>query len=460
MSTVSPVAFCYNSQDPFVQSDGVLSLAAQTSGDHPVLDKVELGVALQPEAGGYVFPKGDARNPAANAVATAAHTVAVFEGALGHPVRWAFPGRLQVLPEAGFGLNAFYDREQHALSFFRDWDPKRQVWVHAAASGEVCAHETGHAILDGLRPRYFGSFAPEVNAFHESFGDMVAMVMTLQDERVIAEVVARTHGDLRQPNMIERTGEEMGTAMNHFVGLNLTGGDYQRSALNGFAWQDPATLPYMGTNNALGVECHSFSKVWTGAFYDVVCGLYAHYRGQQADATVALRQAGREALHLLARSVEHAPHGDFTFREMAEAWIRTDRAQTGGRWEPLLRDVMAARGILPADAMVTDLPPIPAEEGRLRTVDLPLRGAAFGMYDGAFVRTVVDETADASHLASLERTIGAFVGRMIQGGAVKYHDPAHVPTPGDGHDPDGRRYGAVVRWEDGHMVLERVSASG
>ena len=44
-------------------------------------------------------------------------------------------------------------------------------WVYAAASGEVCAHQTGHALLDALRPRYFGCFAPEVTAYHEAVGD-------------------------------------------------------------------------------------------------------------------------------------------------------------------------------------------------------------------------------------------------------------------------------------------------
>jgi hypothetical protein len=43
----------------------------------------------------------------------------------------------------------------------------------------VC-HELGHALLDSFKPQLFDAASIEVAAFHESFGDMSAILSALQ----------------------------------------------------------------------------------------------------------------------------------------------------------------------------------------------------------------------------------------------------------------------------------------
>jgi len=69
---------------------------------------------------------------------------------LGRSAPWAFEGnRLIVVPHAGYLANAFYDRRSKSIQFYYFGTKER---VYTCLSHDIIAHETGHAILDGLRP--------------------------------------------------------------------------------------------------------------------------------------------------------------------------------------------------------------------------------------------------------------------------------------------------------------------
>ena len=67
------------------------------------------------------------------------------------PIPWAFEGnRLIVVPHAGYGQNAYYDRQSKSLQFYYfDKDGKT---VYTCLSTDIVRHEFGHAVLDGVRP--------------------------------------------------------------------------------------------------------------------------------------------------------------------------------------------------------------------------------------------------------------------------------------------------------------------
>src|ERR1019366_1529094 len=89
-------------------------------------------------------------------------------------------GPLEVIPNAGRDLNAYYDRR--SLSFFVL--PIGNELICSGSSTDVVSHETGHAILDSLRPDFWDSALPEHAAFHEAFGDCMAILTALIDASI------------------------------------------------------------------------------------------------------------------------------------------------------------------------------------------------------------------------------------------------------------------------------------
>jgi hypothetical protein len=48
-------------------------------------------------------------------------------------------------------------------------------WVFTALSHDIIAHQTTHAVLDGLHRRYAETTSVDSLAFHEAFADIVAL---------------------------------------------------------------------------------------------------------------------------------------------------------------------------------------------------------------------------------------------------------------------------------------------
>lgn len=478
--TPQDVEFSYNSQDTVVMPSQSTLVSGVLAG--PSTDKTELNGGLTAaEDGRFVYPDHDSRSVAAISFAAVAKTIQQLELALGQKIEWPFPAaKLGINADAGEDFNAYYSRDEGAVSFFHAQDPITGAMVFSGGSGEVASHEAGHAILDGLRPGYFSSWATDVGAFHESFGDMVGMIMALQDERVLARTAVQTGGNLRKPNVAADLGESLGRGINDMVGENVLGGDYVRTAINSFKWQDPATLPWRGTPDQLGAEVHDFSRLWTGAFYDVLCAINNEAIAAGASPKEALRAAGQEGLKLLANLMKNAPQGEFTYREMAEAFVASDREHNNGARADLIEKVMKDREIIPTPAEPTPPPteptpptpePPPEEaksiftsttDGRkpladvVRTVTVKLSGPEFGMFNGAKVQTLVDKDGGLSKDAEVGIRTRKNVARLIKEGRIRYNDPGYTMKPEDYFDANGRPYTGVVRWVNGEMTIERV----
>jgi hypothetical protein len=87
---------------------------------------------------------------AQNAYAIASRTLAEFEAGLGRRVPWDFPGhQLYVVPHGETQANAYYSPDRHAL-IFGLVPESNGIKVYSCLSHDIVAHETTHAILDGL----------------------------------------------------------------------------------------------------------------------------------------------------------------------------------------------------------------------------------------------------------------------------------------------------------------------
>lgn len=187
--------------------------------------------------------------------------------------KWAAIPVLFIEPRAGKQLNAYYDRQ--AVRFFYAPDPVSKTIVYAANSSDVRNHEYGHAILDAVRPDLFNLPAVEVWAFHEAFGDINAILNLLQYDMVQDLLLQETGGNLTISNTVTKLAEEMGNAI-----FNITGGrmghtaGMLRNAVNQFKYIEPEKLPPNGLDNQIVSEPHSFSRIFTGAWWDILAGVY------------------------------------------------------------------------------------------------------------------------------------------------------------------------------------------
>jgi hypothetical protein len=149
--------------------------------------------------GAYVDPYEDATDAvllddpnfhAQNVYAITMRTLARFEFALGRRVSWGFAGhQLKVAPHAFADANAFYSPPDEALLFgyFPSFDRRRTVFT--CLSHDVVAHETTHALVDGVRRRFNDPASPDQAAFHEGFADVVALLSVFSLPRIVEIIV-------------------------------------------------------------------------------------------------------------------------------------------------------------------------------------------------------------------------------------------------------------------------------
>lgn len=251
--------------------------------------------------------------------------------------------QLGELPEP----NAFYDRT--GFLFFEAAIGSRTSF--SGASTDVVAHEVGHGLLDAMRPDLWDTPFLEVNAFHEAFGDCIAMLAALHDPGTRTAVL---RVGLGRRNFVETFGEDLADAIRRDQpGHNAA---VPRRALNTLQWQLPSTLPAQGGPGQLIAESHSFARVFTGCFWDLVRNLLG-----EATSSAALRRAALRAGKLLVRGAAGAPEEARFFRAVGRSMTLADEEETGGEHHDAIRDAFSAHGIaLGSHAM---LAPVAALDG-------------------------------------------------------------------------------------------------
>lgn len=250
---------------------------------------------------------------------------------LGRPIPFGFDGnRLIVVPHAGYGRNAFYDRTSKSLQFYY-FDQDGET-VYTCLSTDIINHEFGHAVLDGIRPYFFASGLIQTGAFHEFVGDLTAILIILRNNRFRELLAKATKGDLADADLLADIAEQFGDA--------VTEHEYLRTA------QNPETMLSVADN----IGPHDVSQVLTGAMFDILLALSNHYIEARAQsAKQAFWNAIKRMQRMAIQPLDLLPPVDVTFRDYAMAVLRAE--ELSNPTDPhgylgLMLDVFVKRGIL------------------------------------------------------------------------------------------------------------------
>ncbi len=287
-------------------------------------------------------------------------TIQNFERALGRRTLWRpgppppgasvkddshFVQRLRIYPHALREANAYYSPNKVALLFgyFNavGGDAGNQLpggKVFTCLSHDIVAHETTHALLDGMHRRFLLPSNPDVPAFHEGFADCVAMLQHFTFPELVEQQIATTHGALAsQENLLVQLAAQFGRATGKRGALRDAIGQ-----VKGGTWElrgaDPAEYETV-------LEPHERGRILVAAVFDAFLSIYKHRTadllrlatggtGQLRPGAIhpdlvrrLAQEAAKSARHVLTmciRALDYCPPTDITFGEYLRAILTAD----------------------------------------------------------------------------------------------------------------------------------------
>jgi hypothetical protein len=298
--------------------------------------------------------------------AVVSETIRRFEFALGRPVKWWWSrvnrkdplrNRLRVFPHAMQDANAYYDPNFGALLFGYFSASEADVGanipgqiVYTCLSHDIVVHETTHAVLDSIQNFYLESTGPDAAAFHEGFGDIVALLQHFSFRDALLETIRRTGGRIHEATWqpvsparggIASIGAELGAA-NPMVELARQFGHAMgtREALRAALGTKPGEKKLDEFD-----EPHDRGAILVAAVFDAFFTAYVNRTadliriarsggaiGSSGDlhpelAEVLAREAAQTARHfetMCLRALDYCPPVDIEFGDYLRAVITAD----------------------------------------------------------------------------------------------------------------------------------------
>lgn len=326
---------------------------------------------------------------------------------------------LPVLTNNGDDLNAFYDRS--SLQFFSH--TFGGVTVNSSESVDIVTHEQGHGLLDATRSDFFDVPFIEVGSLHEAFGDSMALLNAISDAASRQAVLAASP-DLSANQFVESLAEQLGDAIRREYGPQSVESGALRHALNTFHWTDPTVLPPSAPADKLCAEVHSFSRVFSGTFYDVIRNIYAS--GPHTSA--GLLRAGRTAGKLLIAAIKTVPAAPQIYAGVGQRMLQADVTMNAGANCPAIQAAFGGHGMTLAAPSISLPVPFAATTRRGASAELRER---MGVPQGTKLTfTPVDSGAhgEISHVAAFRSV--ALSGQGLEGVRVMVPAGARVARRG------------------------------
>ena len=221
--------------------------------------------------------------------------------------QWGDAAPIRVYPRAGNDANAYYSRSERSLRFFyfdSQVDPTLPR-VYTCRSFDIVAHETGHAILDGLRPGYWSSSYSQTGGLHESFGDLTAIFTMLAQLDQCEAIIAESKSDLHAKSFFPKVAEQFGEALGRETGLRNADNDLKLSEV--------------------GLEVHGLSQVFTGAVYDILADIFDDYKKLDSqDPAETLFRVGKHVLSVVLIALARGPEQNATYSDIAKQMVSVE----------------------------------------------------------------------------------------------------------------------------------------
>jgi hypothetical protein len=348
---------------------------------------------------------------------------------------WEVGPVLKVILDEGTDLNAYYDRK--ALNFFHGPSPKGTVY--SGESPDIVCHEMGHAVLDSFKPQLWGAASHEAAAFHESFADISALLSALQLPSLRAGILSDTSGHLYQNSRLSRLAVQLGAAI-RAQQPDAVDPDCLRNAVNSFTYEDPINMPQTAPASQLSSEPHSFSRLFTGAFFESLGSMLAASAADpSAPTSQELASVAGDLAGILVNAIKQAPVVSSWYAQVAATMVQLAGKVNAG-YPAILKGVFVRRSILSLhsaasveafrSALMTAAPAADAKPEPLAVIALPT--AHYGLdrpllvetpsHPRPFLATAAAGDASPIEPAGAATAARAFVDDLFRGGRVDYAD--------------------------------------
>jgi hypothetical protein len=166
-------------------------------------------------------------------------------------------------------------------------------------------------------------------------------------------VLTETSVHVDRSSRLSRLAEQLGWAVrqNHPDEVDR---DCLRNASNSFFYTDPVNLPPSAPASSLSSEPHSFSRVFTGSFLNVLAGMFT---AQPKHDQAALLDAAQDAATILVRGAAATPVVPSYYSQVAAHMLEVDAADFGGKYRDALKSGFVRHGILSLQAATVPPPP-------------------------------------------------------------------------------------------------------
>jgi hypothetical protein len=291
--------------------------------------------------------------------AVAMTTIKNFEKALGRPSLWAaritvdekkhklnyeYVQQLRIYPHALREDNAYYSPNKKALllGYFQNSKSTELLpsgSIYACLSSDIIAHETTHALLDGMFKQYAVASNKDTFAFHEAFADVVALFQHFTIEEVLVHQITQTKGDLNTDNLLGQMAQEFGKARGNYGALRDAIGKFNEQTK---LWERKVPDP---SDYESETEAHARGAILVSAIFEAFISIYNNrikdlYRiasngtgvmpagNLHPDLVLRLaKEASKTATHVLnmcIRALDYCPPVDINFGDYLRAIITAD----------------------------------------------------------------------------------------------------------------------------------------